>query len=608
MKSYSVIRVAIFCLALSSAGHIAAKTSSGWVLRTGEVVMSSGAGTLSATGFSCSDEELAFAFTETVSPTQLNLSSRDRSSGSIDVSVTITQACAEGQVVFDYRHLAQEGSIGEDITISPANNSITAALAVQELDILTFQYQVPESNGSGSSDKTFFLRASGITVIADGTFSQSARSETLATITVTGGPPLDVENPGLAPDDDRTADAAEAFNTACESEAVAGTEFADVCATVGQEADTPEKVRQVAEAFDPNELSAVPAAAVEGGRIQASNVGGRLAALRGGATGISLDGIALAYNGSLFDASWLPEEMSEVIESGGGGGSSLLNERFGFFVNGDISLGDRNSRGREAGFDFDSWGLTTGIDYRFDNGFIGGLAIGFSRYGADLDDDGGALDSDTLSAQGYGTYSLTNDLYIDATLGYSRSDMDQKRVIDLSGFTGQVRSIAQGSTDAEQYSASLAANYRLPVNSSWSLTAHGQFFYAVNQINGFRESGSAFALEFPDQEFFTRSYSAGLRASKAISFNNGVLSPFANAVYTHEGGNDGYILRPSFASGASTDLTVEISSPDRNFGQLDAGVSWVFLSGQQLLFSYSALVGESDTTRHTFYLGARFEF
>jgi outer membrane autotransporter protein len=193
-------------------------------------------------------------------------------------------------------------------------------------------------------------------------------------------------------------------------------------------------------------------------------------------------------------------------------------------------------------------------------------------------------------------------------LGYSNSNLDQDRVIDLSGFTGFTRSIASGSTDAEQYSTSLAVNYRLPLETRWSLTSYGQFFYAVNQIDGFSESGSVLALRFPDQEFFTRSYSAGLRASKAISFSNGILSPFLDAGYTHESGNDGYLLRPTFASGAPTGLLVEISDPDRNFGRVDAGMSWVFLSGQQLFFSYSALVGESDTTRHAFYFGARFEF
>src|SRR6056297_1769501 len=605
MKILSKVRITALWLLLIVAGHSSAGTSSGWVLRTGEVVMSSGGQSVNATSFNCGDEELAFGFSETVTPEQLEFSRREGGSGSVSVQLSITQVCAEGQATFEYSHVAQEGTIGEDIDIDPVQTSITANLVVQDLDARPFEYQVRDVQNPGDADKVFLLQAGRITFVVDGAFGQAARSETLATITVVEGPPLDTDDPVLQ-EDERTRDAAVAFNNACE-DVPENTQLAELCGAAA-DSDTVEADIQIAEAFDPHELSAAPGAVSEGGRIQAANVGGRLAALRGGATGVSLSGIALAYNGNIVDSSWLPLDQVDDMESGSGGGSSLLNERLGFFVNGEISLGDRDRRGKEFGFDFDSWGLTSGIDYRFDNGFIGGISLGYSRYDADLDDDGGSLEADTVTLQGYGTYNFTDDLYLDATLGYSSSDLDQDRAIDLTGIGTFGRSVARGSTDADQYSTSLALNYRLPIESTWSLTSYGQFFYAVNEIDGFEERGSFLALRFPDQEFFTRSYSGGLRASKAISFADGILSPFIDVAYTHEGGNDGYAFRPAFVDGPLLDLEVEISSPDRNFGRLDAGASWVFLSGQQLFFSYSALVGESDTTRHAFYLGARFEF
>jgi len=53
---------------------------------------------------------------------------------------------------------------------------------------------------------------------------------------------------------------------------------------------------------------------------------------------------------------------------------------------------------------------------------------------------------------------------------------------------------------------------------------------------------------------------------------------------------------------------VEINDPDRNFARVDLGLSWVFLSGQQLFVSYSTLLAESDTTRHSIFFGFRGEF
>jgi len=556
----------------------------------------------------CTGQDLLFTFEESVSVDRLELSRRNLDSGEIAIEIVIQSTCDAGTASFRYSHEALQGVIGDDILISPVAPTVSVELSPGSIVSQTVTYQVVDRDARGEDDKLFELQTGGITFVVGDFFGQASRPiETLAEISVQEGPPLDTDDPELAPADDRTADAARAFNNACEDPA-ASAQFSALCDAAAAEADTPEEVAQIAEAFDPHELTAAPAAVSEGGRVQAANIGGRLAALRGGATGLSLSGIALAYNGDVMDQSWLPLDDMEDMHSGSGGGSSLLSDRWGFFVNGEISLGDRDRRGKEFGFDFDSWGLTTGIDYRFPGGFIGGLSLGYSRYDADLDDDGGALNSDTVTFQGYGTYPITDNFYIDATLGYSIADLDQDRVIDLTGIGDFGRSVARGSTDAEQYSTSLAVNYRLPVETAWQVTTYGQFFYAVNQIDGFAEEGSPLALRFPDQEFFTQSYSGGLRASRAISFSNGVLSPFVDAGFTYERGNDGYAIRPAFVDGPLLDLAIEISDPDRRYGRIDTGMSWVFLSGQQLFFSYSALVGESDTTRHAFYLGARFEF
>ncbi|PKL96544.1 MAG: hypothetical protein CVV18_01355, partial [Gammaproteobacteria bacterium HGW-Gammaproteobacteria-8] len=96
--------------------------------------------------------------------------------------------------------------------------------------------------------------------------------------------------------------------------------------------------------------------------------------------------------------------------------------------------------------------------------------------------------------------------------------------------------------------------------------------------------------------------------NRAISFERGVLSPYIDASYRHESGNDGYMLRPRVVGAGAFGPTVEINDPDRNFARVDLGLSWVFLSGQQLFVSYSTLLAESDTTRHSIFFGFRGEF
>ena len=610
-------RFGLVLAVLLAAGFSTAEgaTRFGQVLKNGQVMVSGPGAATAARLLSCDDEQLLFTFAETVSPDNIALRRLDAGiadgSQMATIEVRIVQVCASsGQATFSYRHTADRGTIGQDIDINPAAPVLSLSLSPSASATAKVAYVVrPRSAETSEDDKNFQLRAAQISFFAGDVFGQAGRDEVLAEISISEAPPL---KPGLisedGDDDGRASAARDAFNDACLDPSAEGSVFLDICREV-QNVEDEDLARRIAEAFDAHEIAALTAASSEAGRIQARNIASRMAALRGGDSQISLNGVALAYNGNLFDASWLPVSMSGLsLDEGSGGGSTLLNERLGVFLNGDISLGKRDQRGKEVAFDFDSWGLTAGLDYRFVNGVIAGLALGYTSYQADIKADGGKVDSAAVTVQGYGTYSFTDDFYVDATLGYSRADVDQQRVVDLTGLAGFGRSVARGSTDATQFSTSLALNYRLPLQRAWDMTAYGQLYYALNDIDGFVERGSPFAVAFPDQSFVTRTFTAGFRGSRAISFSRGILVPFVDAAFSHEGGNDGFLLRPTLVETGALAPRIEISDPDRNYGRLDIGTSWVFLTGNQLFFSYGLLLGESDTKLHTLNFGARFEF
>jgi len=578
-----------------------ARTQSGAVYADGQV-QRSGAGVASCG----SNDDLVFTFTESVTPDVLDLERRDREQAQAEVRVVIDEVCEPGQANFDYAHrsVAGGGEIGVDIAIQPRATSIVVPIEPGASGSAQVTYEALPLDDPGPDDKRFELVATGIGFIAGQIFGNVQRDEALAAITVIEDPGPPLPPPQIPDQGSRLGDAGGAFNEACAA-ADADSDFAAVCAEIASLELTDDEVRQIAEAFDPHELAAIPTASSEGGRIQTANVNTRIAELRSGATGVSLSGVALAYNGQTFDTSWLP---ADALDEAGGGGSSLLSDRLGAFVNGEISLGERDRRGKEVGFDFDSWGITAGVDYRLDSGSFFGLSLGWSEYDADIDADGGSTDAETITVQGYGSYSFTDAFYVDATLGWSSTDVTQRRVVDLSGIGSLTRTVARGSTDARQYSASLVANYRVALEGAWSVTPYGEFLFAWNDIDGFRETGSPFALEFDDQDFSSETLGLGLRASRAISFESGVLSPYLDASFRHESGNDGYLLEPRLFEAGAFGPTVEIEDPDRNFGRVDVGASWVFLSGQQLFVSYSTLLAESDTTRHSIFFGFRGEF
>lgn len=618
MSNFRILAVVVCGLLISLEAF--ASVRYGAVYKNGQIAYSdSPRQSTLGTGVGCeSDPDLLFEFTEQAQPGVLNLDvEQQNASGSVGVEVTITTACLTGSLTFSYGHAAVRGTIGSsgDLDISPSpDQSITVQAMTGAMAMQSFSYTA--NNPARVGDEPFLFQLIGERILFNlrdendaaviGTVARPPGSEILAGISIAARAQfVDPEDPGVN-DDPALGDAAEALEAACQ-QAEEGTELAALCRDI--EGASGEDLAIIARAFDPNELAAVPNAANQTSQIQTINVDSRLAALRGGATGVSFDGLTLSMNGAQASTNWLPVGFMSQNQNEG---STLLGEQWGFFVNGDISVGDRDDRGKEVGFDFDSWGITSGVDYRFNNGLVLGGAVGYSAYEADLNQDGGTLDSESWTTQVYGTYDLTRNLYLDATVSISQMDFDQVRVIDLSGARDGVRprALAFGSTEADQWATSLSLNYRRVFANGWQVTPYGQFRYSETDIDGFTEqSTSVFALRYPDQSFTSQLLSAGVRVSKPFSLERGVLVPFADFAYEYENDIDGYTLQTNLVVAPSIfGPEVEISDPDRTFARLNLGSSFVFRNGSQFFLSYSILLLESDTTSHTFYAGLRLEF
>ena len=546
-----------------------------------------------------SDPDLFFVYTETVSADELTVQTGAVESGSIDITVTIDLACGQGQAAFNYAHEGSALSASSGLSVQPLNPALNIPVASGASASVSVTYQLGNNPPRSGSIGLFHER---ITFVIDEVFGQTANRQQLATIRVQGDV-LDAELIGNH-EHPRIREAGRVLIDACRS-AEPGTDFADACDEIRDHATSEQQQVQVANAFDAHGLSALVMWAGESGRIQDANIAARLSELRMGGSGQSGNGLSLTFNGRNIDRRWLPSVLRMGEE---GDDSRLLGDRWGVFVNGSFNLGRRSERGKEVGFDFDAWSVTTGVDYRFDNGSVAGLAAGYGSFDADLEQDGGDVDGDTRSLQAFGTVNIGTDLYVDLIAGHSRIDFSQDRTVDLSGIGQLMREVARGATDAEAWSASIAANYRKALDNGVTITPYGKFYWADVDIDGFTETGSVFSFEYPDQAYTSRVWSAGLRASRAVNLEQGVLMPYADLSWQYQDGIDAYTVETVLSGTSLSGPSVDISEPDRSFGRFDAGLSWVSPSGNQAYVSYSALLFERDTRLHSIFIGGRWEF
>lgn len=334
--------------------------------------------------------------------------------------------------------------------------------------------------------------------------------------------------------------------------------------------------------------------------VQNTNVGLRLAALRGGATGVSLSGVALTIDGQPVPLA----SAAGLLASLGGGASadqSRILGRLGIFANGQGSFGEQDVTSREPGFDFHTVGMTLGADYRIADEFVLGAAFGYLRTKIDLDSSAGDSTINGYSLSAYASYYLQK-FYVDGIFTFGWNTYDNER--SITGFDATATSATSGT----QLAFSVNTGYNFNVGA-FTFGPTGRVNYIQVDIDGYQETGAdPFNLRIRRQTIQSLTTDLGAQVTYAISTGWGVLMPLLRFEWEHEFLANSRSVTASVVSDPTTAVSVLTSSPDRNYFNLGAGLSATFKRGISA-FGYSEVVlGRSNFIGYSFNAGVRFEF
>lgn len=298
--------------------------------------------------------------------------------------------------------------------------------------------------------------------------------------------------------------------------------------------------------------------------------------------------------------------------------------RWGFFFNGSYGFGDKDATSMEPGFEFDSWSLTSGVDYRVTDQFILGASLSYAATMSSIDDNAGDVDVDGVGLALYGTYYV-NEFYVDFLAGYAFRDFDTQRNLQYSvaaktGGTTVVNQGFDGSTDANDINLSVGTGYNLSFGST-SVTPFVTLAYLNSDIDGYTESlsgsntsaGYGLALRYDDQEIESLASTVGVQLTQTVNTSSGVLTPYVRADWEHEFDNDARNIEASFAVVDSSydslnTILIPTDDPDRDFFNLGAGILAALPNGLQLFLDYTTILGYEDLSLHRFVGGLRLEF
>ena len=319
------------------------------------------------------------------------------------------------------------------------------------------------------------------------------------------------------------------------------------------------------------------------------------------------------------------EELRQEREEEQTSGSIQDAARWGFFVSGRGTSWDRDETTEERGSDGDVYGVQLGLDYRFTEQLLVGVLFGYESADSEFDGDApgvnfippaddGDTESDSYLLALYGSYSLNDNVYIDASIGYGLSEYDIKRkaVFQESGrAVPQTNAVTSAEPDGGELLVSLGVGYDTSIEAL-SLGAYVRGDYVRTWIESYRESDdtlSGLAMSFDRQTRDSLTSVLGGRGSYAASMSWGVLIPQLRVQYVHEFDDDAqdakarYLLDPGGAQ-----YRFSGSDPDEDYFELAVGLSAVLPGGWQPYAEFETLLGYDDLDRYTWVVGIRGEF
>jgi uncharacterized protein with beta-barrel porin domain len=354
---------------------------------------------------------------------------------------------------------------------------------------------------------------------------------------------------------------------------------------------------------------------VQSGQI--GNLNTRFAELRQGATGFSAGGLTLNQDGRGLPLAMLGDLFRKDPANNDEVGKDF--SRWGFFATGMIERGGFNATAVRPGFDFHSASLTAGVDYRFNDSFVAGAALGYNQNNSSFDANAGKADVDGYSLTGYFSW-YRGDWYVEGSLILDKLDYDLSRniayqIASLSGGTTTVTETAMAAPSGNQNSFSLSAGRDFN-RKAWTISPYLRGVYSHLSLDGFSETmanpnaaGSGLGTSVASRSMNSMLGVAGARVSYTLSTDWGVLVPNAVVEWNHEFRNDPQTVVVRFlADPTQTPISLTDQAPDSSYFNLGLGLNAVFAQGRSAYVYYEHMAGYAGAHSNQLSLGIRIEF
>jgi outer membrane autotransporter protein len=295
-------------------------------------------------------------------------------------------------------------------------------------------------------------------------------------------------------------------------------------------------------------------------------------------------------------------EMEMLTPPAAGSSGDEINR---FWVGGFGVWADEDNNGAITGYDYSAGGVSLGYDRKVYSvpGLLVGVSGAFSK--GDMDDKNGltSADIDTIGVGVYGSYTIDNSVFVDASVGYARANNDVTTNLVLGGqATGSfdidswqfgVRGGAIIQNGGVQFIPSVGVRYSTIKQDAWieSVTGNAGTFVAhhFNKVSDHQ-------VDVPVQMKINSTFQSGI----------GSFTPELRLGWTYTASKPDHLIDPAFVGANNSKRIAGIKARTNTF-QAGAGIK-INTGGVVDIFANYDLDAGDGYKNHNGSLGLGFEF
>ena len=195
---------------------------------------------------------------------------------------------------------------------------------------------------------------------------------------------------------------------------------------------------------------------------------------------------------------------------------------------GTANFGTRSATGIRTGLDFNTSGISMGMDRRFGDQLVLGAGLGFARDRTDIGADGSRSRARAVSLVAYGSYQPSARTFVDGLIGIGSLDFTTQRYVTA------IADIASGDRKGRQVFGSVSSGLEYRDNGVL-ISPYARLDYSSDRLNQVSETGAGqYALTYFKQTTPSIQGALGVRAESVHTTGFGLAAPRLRAEYRHD--------------------------------------------------------------------------